>query len=267
MADYIYSNEVENRFWLQILGDLATFLYQHIPVGESETAEAMDYFTRLEALYNRALMNLDDKALAQLNQDAYKEVSSFRAFILNILRKMLNEGFYVSLKINVLNALVNLVERYLYELYHFIHNKKLEIDPIESDLLWLLFLKEQSRYIADQTGYFKNNLKRNAEYYINSFDQFYDDALILKGLYRTGSTDFELTKQFRSELYDLLNNFADYLSSLVQLQQKNLLPGTMPLLELDFAQRVLCYYFILESNAAGKKAPNCNFLRKRLSAL
>jgi hypothetical protein len=267
MADYIYSNEVENRFWLQILGDLAIFLNQHIPVGQSEAAEAMDYFTRLEALYNRALMNLDDQALAQLNKDAYEEASSFRAFILNILRKKLNEGFFVSLKINVLNALVNLVERYLYGLYHFIHNKKLVIDPIELDLFWLQYMKEESRYIADQTGYFREDLQRNAEYYINIFDRFFEKATVLKGLYRTGTTDFEVAKQFRNELDDLLNNYANYISSLVQLQQKNLLPGTMPLLELDFAQRILCYYFILESNAAGKKAPNCNFLRKRLSAL
>jgi hypothetical protein len=267
MADYTYSNEVENRFWLQILGDLAIFLHQHIPEGQSEASDAMDYFTQLESLYKRALMDLDAQSLAQLNKDAYEEVSNFRTFVLDILRKMLQEGFFVSLKIYGINTMVNLAERYLYELYHFINHKQLTIDPVEAELFWLPVMKEEARYISDQLGYFRENLQMNSEYFMRSFGRFFESARLLKDLSRTGTTDFELTKQYRDELYDSLNNFANYLGSLVQLQQKNLLPGTMSLLELDFAQRILCYYFILESYVAGKEVPSCNFFSKRLSTL
>lgn len=78
MSDYQEVSLYENRFWLQILGDHARFIYSALAPNEKEHIHTAEKFKNVfDQLLEQARMSVSGDALMQLNQYAYQQLMKF----------------------------------------------------------------------------------------------------------------------------------------------------------------------------------------------
>lgn len=259
MAEYVYSNVDENRFWLQVMAENALLIRNRFsPEKQKEISQANLLSQLFDALYNRATQNLNNDQLTQLNSDAYSATKNIRNYILLVIRKQLTEGLYVYYKPVFLNNLVSLADKYLYILGQHMQNRQPQFVPILQDIFWLPIFYTESRLISDSLGEFQGVLRQKADAFTTNFTLYFQTALGLQGILRTELTDFPIMKQYRIEIRELLNTFAEYTVDLINLTRNQRLPGTITLLDLDFIYRKLCYYTTQLSVISNLQKPACD---------
>lgn len=267
MAEYIYSNEKENRFWLQIIGDNTIIISNKLPSKIPEVQQAKLLSDRLDALITRAHQNLPADELAKLNKDAFVTVQQVRAFILALLRDQLTKGRVTFIIPVYLNNLVSYIDKYLALLNAFISNKKLELIPIEQDMFWLPILYTDAWFIHDNTGIFLREIRQKAEHLSSILSDLYEFGTMHKGLHRIGTSDFPAEDEYRKNVRDQVESFAILTVELIGLVRINKLPGTLTLLDLDTLYRRLCYYMTQLNVAANHSKPACDPESPRLGSV
>ena len=259
MAEYVYSNVDENRFWLQVMAENALLIRNRLsPEKKSEISQADLLAQRFDSLYDRAVQIQNTGQLAQINMDALASTKDLRSYILTIISKQLTEGLYVYYKPVFLNNLVSLTDKYLYVLGQHMQNRQPQFVPIVQDIFWLPVFYTESRLIADSLGEFQGTLRQKADSFTSNFTLYFQTALGLQGILRTDLTDFPIMNQYRAEIRELLNQFAEYVVDLINLTREQKIPGTITLLDLDFIYRKLCYYTTQLSVIAKLQKPACD---------
>jgi hypothetical protein len=91
--DFVNYNEfasLQNRFWLQILGDHSRFILNATPSYEPEIVDEANYFKELfDALLDRSISSLTDQNLMNHNMQSLDAAYEIRTFKLNILKSIL----------------------------------------------------------------------------------------------------------------------------------------------------------------------------------
>lgn len=267
MAAYSYTNQEENRFWLQIMGDCALIINSNILPGKLESDEAIGFYNKFERLLHRAEENPAGEVLTKLNRDAYGDTMQFRSYILGILKKILTEGFVVHMKPLYINNMATMSEEYMYLLGQFIAGREPHLEAIVQDIFWLPMMSGEARYIEDNVGIFQRDIKQEAHELAADFSYYFMFAVELQGMLRVGISDFQIVKQYRRDLLSKLTAFLHLADKLIVLYQQNGLPGTVSLLHLDSMQRRLCYYTTHLAAAANAPKPACNPFKTRLSTM
>lgn len=265
MAEYIYSNEKENRFWLQIIGDNTTIISNKLPSNGTEVEQAKQFSGRLDALLTHARQNLSADELAKLNKNATAAVQQIRGFILGMLRDQLTTGKVTFIIPVYINNILSYIDKYLHLLNAFINNKKPEFIPIEQDLFWLPILYTDAWFVHDNAGIFLREIRQKAELLSRNLSDLYEFATLHKGLYRIGTADFPAADEYRKNVRDQVESFAVFAVELISLVRTNKLPGTLTLLDLDSLYRRLCYYMTQLCIVANVPKPACNPESPRLS--
>jgi hypothetical protein len=262
MAQFNYSNSFENKFWLQIMGDNAIIVRDHLISPGAEKKKADQFFSVFEDLLVRARQDQGTGSLTQLNRDALTATQEFRSLLLEILKRQVTQGVTVLLNIEFLNIMVSMTNIYLFLLKAFISNNEPEFVPINQDIFWLPVFYNESRYIADNVG--SHDERQKADTFSNSFSRNYLFALELQEIYQIGTTEFPISNQYRVNILAILNSFAFFIVDLIRLARKNRLLGTLTILDLDHVYRKLCYYTTQLSIIQNVPKPACDPTSPRL---
>lgn len=242
MAEYVYTNIEENRFWLKLLSVKAQIIYNSLPPDKPEVRNADIFHRRFEALYLRAKEEVAGKELTSLNWDARQTTIEFRNLVLGILRKQLLADFYLNIKPSFVNHIVSMTDEYLYLLGYYVQNKRPTYNPIVQDIFWLPAFEVDARLFRDNVEFFDTKITDRAAYFEKRLGSLFSFAITLQGFMRTELEEFPVLQQYRKNLRNTLNEFAEFVVDLLSLAHKNMLPGTLMLLELECAYRILCYY-------------------------
>ena len=104
----------EHRFWLQVLGDHARFIFNALAPSEQEEIQQATYFINtLDQLLEQSRRSLSANELMALNQQAYQQAEAIREFKLNLIRQHLIGKIDLNLPPTFINHMVNEVEEYL----------------------------------------------------------------------------------------------------------------------------------------------------------
>ncbi|WP_307719851.1 DUF2935 domain-containing protein [Paenibacillus kobensis] len=128
----------EHRFWLQILGDHARFIFNALSPKEHQdihqARNGVSVFDQLlAAARNRSV------SLTELTKQAAQAAYQFRHFKLSLLERQLTGHITFGLPPTFLNHMVNELEEYLRILQALLNGQPVpKYDPLHYDLVWLL---------------------------------------------------------------------------------------------------------------------------------
>jgi Protein of unknown function (DUF2935). len=266
MAEFTYNNRFENLFWLEIMGNNARIiLYALHPDDTAEITSARGFITQFDNLHVRAEQLKTTDQLNQLNKDAFNATQNIRQFFLRILDLQVTQSFRMLLKPLLINHMVDMANEYLRILYAFTHDRLPVFDPIDQDILWMPTFLAQSKYVADNVGFYENDVRRTAEDYASRFQDLYNFSLELKGIRRTGKKDFPIENKHRRDMERILRDYSSFIANVMLTVQRNETPGTMSLEYMDRADRILCYYLKQLSVLSNSIEPECDPSSPRLS--
>ena len=268
MAAVTYSNTDLNRFWLQILGDNALITLNSLSPQETEDArQARALVDRFDALALRANQDPTAEQTAQINREAFGATQDLRKYFLLTARNFLTKNFYLDIQPAILNNFVNATEKYLDLLNAFMQGKQPEFDPILEEIFWLPIFTQQSNYIADNVGYFQKENRENALNLADIFFEYWSFSVVLHGLSRIGKDDFPVATEHHRAVVTALNDYYEFLTSLVALQQQQGIPGSMSLLYMDRSRRMACFFLRQAARFSDTQAPECDPYAQRISSV
>lgn len=257
MAEYTYSNTEENQFWLKLMSIKVQIIYNSLPPDKPEVREAELFHRRFEALYAKSREETAGSELAGLNQEARQTTYEFRGLALSVLKKQLLQDFYINLKPSFVNHIVSMADEYLYLLDSYLQNRRPVYNPVVQDIFWLPAYQVDVRLFKNNVDFFETYVVGIADGFEKRFDNLLNFALTLQGFLRTGLEDFHILRQYRSKMRDALQDFAEFIVDLLTLARKNSLPGTLTLLELECAYRIVCYHSAQLAAIEGETKPPC----------
>ncbi len=257
MAEYVYSNAEENRFWLKLMSVKAQIIYNSLPPGKPEAPELQKLYRRFEELYARAQEAISGAVLRNLNSEARQTVQEFRSLTLEILAKQL-KGVYLNIKPSFVSHIVSMADEYLYLLGIYMQNKRPTYNPIVQDIFWLPAFEVDARLIRDNVEFFDTNINARAADFEKRLNALFSFAITLQGFLRAGLEDFPVLRQYRNSMRSTLKDFAEFVVDLLAMARKNMLPGTLTLLELECAYRILCYHTAQLAAIDEEPVPPCD---------
>lgn len=262
MADIMPTNEELNRFSLNLLADNMLVIRNSLsPVEQQEAATAKALADRLDALADSA----GKSATPENNRRAFDAAQDARRFVLHILNRMLTEDFHVDLKPATINLLATEAERYLDVLDMYMKGGRPEYDPIQEEILWLPIFTVQARYIADNVGYFQKRNRERASDLADVLNEYWSFSTELQGMKRAGQGYRVLANGHHDAVASVLREFYEFLTSIISLLQLKQMPGSLSLLYLDRARRMVCFYLMQWSKSINETPLDCNPYSKRAS--
>ncbi len=253
------TNQEENRFWLQILGDKASIItYRLAPEQSDEIAQSKQFSARFYELALKTSGELTEDQIDQLNRDALHITQEFKPFVFEILRRLLFEKFYIGLLPAVLNGIINLTNMYSYILNEFIQKRKPSFHPSYFLGFWLPDIVSQAIAIENNMGIYFSEVKEKARYYTGAFIN--DNIRVAQSIsiLRNGMPDFPINAEINSEIYERLSSYATFIINMMVLIEQKKLPTTLSSVTIDHVYRIVCYTVTELSFMLGKSRPVCD---------
>ncbi|MZP28156.1 DUF2935 domain-containing protein [Heliobacterium undosum] len=258
-ASYIETALFEHRFWLQILGDHARFIYTGLAPDETqEIQRARHFIMEFDRLLQAARQAGPETDLQELNQRAQREAQEIRAFKLHLIRRHLTEPIKINLPPTLFNHMVNEVEDYLRILRFLLAGQCPPLSLPHLHLLWLSDASGHAAMIAAGLDPVEKPLIDSSMIYETRFDMLYKKAVALAGFMRTGLRDFPSLDYFNRQVQQEINAFTAFLQEVEATRRtKEVLGFVLPLVP-DHMAREECYYLIKLSMASRIPRPNCD---------
>ena len=252
----------EHRFWLQILGDHARFIYNSLSPNETEEIDtASNYIQIFDDFLQRARQGVSAK---ELTRDVKVYVESFRHFKLELIEKKLVGNIVLGLPPSFINHMVNEIENYLEIIYGFLSGEWPDETVVELHLLWLLDAKGHAGAINDNLNLVEQKLKKISMVFTDSFDNLYDKAVEIKGFMRTSLNKFPALERFNFQVENKMEEFMLFLEKTLNMELDNQILGTLSPLLLDHMFREECYYLTKLSQETPISRPACNPEKPRI---
>lgn len=268
MASVTYSNEDLNRFYLQAIADYSLMVLNAFSPGETEDSkQAKTTADRFDALVIRANNTPTEEQMVQLNKDAFRAAQDFRRFILLIEKKVLTQDFHLDLKLTSLNNFVSQAEKYLDDLNMYMNNKMPKFDPIQLEIFWLPFFVSQSNYIASNVGDFQMENREKALHFADILNDYWTFSKVIKGMTRIGTDEFQMAIEHHKTVINVMNEYYEFLTALLELQRNSNMPGSMSNLYLDHSRRDTCFFLTLMDEYLGFPVPGCDPYAQRESSM
>ncbi|MTI58968.1 MAG: DUF2935 domain-containing protein [Firmicutes bacterium] len=253
----------EHRFWLQILGDHARFIYNALSPAENEEIDSAQHFIQVfDDLLQRARQGVP---VLELTRDVRRYAENFRQFKLELIEKKLVSDLVLWLPPSFINHMVNEIEKYLEIIHFFLREEELpEEMVIEQHLLWLLDAKGHAGAINDNLNLVEQGLKEESQDFTENFDDLYDKVIEIAGYMRTSLDDFPALERFNFEAENEIEEFMFFLEKTLDLELANKVLGTLTPLLLDHMLREECYYLTKLAQLTSVRRPTCNPERPRI---
>ncbi|WP_027363529.1 DUF2935 domain-containing protein [Desulfotruncus alcoholivorax] len=255
----------EHRFWLQILGDHARFIYNSLSPKEVETIKtAQEFISIFDQLSAEARKYLFSAQLDILTQQACNQAKKLRAFKLGIINRQLTGNIQIHLAPTFVNHMVNELEEYLRVIDHLEKQELPIFSPVHLHLLWLLDAIGHASYITSSLDEVEKQLTRISIDFSKVFDDLYSKAVEMAGLFRTGLNQFPALSFFNSQAEHQIKYFSDFLNELQQLILSKKASSILTPLVTDHMLREECYYLMKLAMVSEIKNPTCDPTKPRI---
>lgn len=256
----------EHRFWLQILGDHARFIFNALSPKERDHIETAARFIELfDQLLNQSRLPNAASFLAELNKQAYELTMSLRAFKLSLLEKLLLGQVSIGLTPAFINHMVNELDEYAKILAALLDGKPVpRYLPLHHDLLWLSDAAGHAAIIAMDLDVVEKRLINKSKEFEQHFNEFYLKAIELTGYLRTLRTQYPAMTKFHADVNVEMSIFMVFLKEIEELDlSAELLSRINPLVP-DHMFREECYYLLKISESGEIPPPQCDPTAPRL---
>lgn len=270
MANATFENTTlfEHRFWLQVLGDHARFIFHGLSPDETEEIqEAQRFIKVLDQLLNQSRGNLSANALKNLTIQAQHYAKELRNFKLRLLEKQLVGMISIGLSETFLNHMVNELDEYLRILSYLVQGKvPPKSHPIHHHLLWVSDASAHAGIITGDLDITEKKLKQKSDAFRKDFEDYYLKAIELAGYLRTNRQHFPALSRYNNDVRFELKIFMDFLAELEEWGLSNELLGIFTPLMADHMAREECYYLMKLAESAGTPPPSCDPTKPRVTS-
>ncbi len=257
----------EHRFWLQVLGDHARFIYNALaPTEPKEIQRAVAFVNALDGLLAHARQNLQPPGTETLHRQAYRLVKELKRYKLHLLRRNLTGTIAINMSPTFFNHMVNELEEYELLLTCLVSGHPLPPPyPIHQHLLWLSDATFHAVAIMGGLDGVEQDLLKHGNRFRQSFEALYIKSLEVKGYQRTGLHTFPALDRLNQQALAEITAFTDFLRELEQGRISKQILGNLPPLILDHMAREECYYLTKLAQGTDSKTPNCDPTRPRVT--
>ncbi|RSK29353.1 DUF2935 domain-containing protein [Bacillus sp. HMF5848] len=233
----------EAKFWMQVLGDHARFIYDSLAPSETVfIAKAEDFIKSFDILFDTARKSIAQDELKTLLRNGINEANQLRAFKLTILEKQLVDDVAISLPPSFLNHMVNELDEWLRVANSLLEEQSPIAHPLHHDLLWLLDAAGHAGAINDSLDRVEKDLKQKSADYTKQWEDFYLKAVELVGYLRANISQFPALQRFHNDIEVTMKVFKSFLRELEELGFTKKSLGTLTPLMADHMAREECYY-------------------------
>jgi hypothetical protein len=256
----------EHRFWLQIMGDHARFIFYSLSPTESEyILTAQSFIILFDQLLHQTEALSSSTELEELNRKAYEAVYRFRELKIELLSMSINSDLKSQLSSSLYNDMLNELEEYLSILNSLMQGHSPLFHPLHYHLLWLGDAIGHSAWIKASLDLVEKDLKRQADQYEQQFDDLNFKALTLNGYLRTGLSHFAALDRLNEQVWSHINSFMEFLENIRDRRTDNKVLGTLLPLMADHMLREECYYLQkLTQSTDNVRKPDCDPISPRL---
>lgn len=256
----------EHRFWLQILGDHARFIFNGLSSKEAEDVQKANRFIQwFDGLLAQSRSLGPDQDLRQLNEQAYQATVELRAFKLSLLDRALLGRIVIGLSPTFINHMLNELEEYERILKELLAGKPVpRYHPLHHDLLWLPDAVFHSASIASDLDGVERRLIRRSKEFEQHFNEFYLKALELVGYLRTLKTTYPSIKKFHGDVDVEMSAFMAFLLEVEELDISAELLSRLNKLVPDHMYREECYYLGKLAQSGEVPQPKCDPAKPRI---
>ncbi len=257
----------EHRFWLQILGDHARFIYNALsPVEQKDAEVAKQYMVYYDQLLDKARHNLDQSQLMELNKEAKQITINLRSFKLNLLERLLVGKVVLGLTPTFINHMVNELNEYVSILDELLQNHPVpRYNSLHYDLIWLLDAAGHAAAIAMELDAVEKRLIQKSEVFEKHFTDFYLKAIELTGYMQKLNKQFPAIGKFHKDVNVEMAIFMAFLKEVEALELSHELLSRLNPLVPDHMYREECYYLMKLAQSGDIQPPHCNPAQPRLT--
>ncbi|KJF28441.1 DUF2935 domain-containing protein [Clostridium aceticum] len=254
----------EHRFWLQVLGDHARFIFDNLSPKETKEIEQANRFICIfDKLLEEARKPLKDTEVMALTNQAYHYAHEIRLFKLDLIRQHLIGDIELGLPPTFINHMVNEVEEYLRVLAYLMTSQIPVSTAIHNHLVWLLDAAGHAAGIAGDLDMVEKRLTEQSQLFTQRFEEFYIKAVEMAGYMRTCLETFPAFDRFNLQVEGEIQLFKVFLRELEEMELGNKVLGTLSALMLDHMAREECYYLIKLAEASNVRMPDCDPTKPR----
>lgn len=255
----------EHRFWLQILGDHARFIFESLAPSELEEIERAKYFIgTFDSLLDYARNKLSSDEVYTLTQQACKQTEHLRDFKLHLLERHLIGKISISLSPTFINHMVNELEEYERIMQAYLSGSLPPANLMDIHLLWLSDAVGHAATITSLLDMVEADEKQKSEKFTKQFQHYYLKAIELAGYLRANVHHFPALNRFNHQAEMEMMLFKNFLHELEEMRMNNELLGVLTPLMADHMSREECYYLMKLSEVTDVKAPDCYPTRPRM---
>jgi len=255
----------EQRFWLQILGDHARFIYNTLSSSEKEKIEKAIYFIRIfDELLEEARMSLDGRQVYELMLKSQHHSKDIREFKLELIKEHLVGNIIIGLSPTFVNHMVNEVEEYLRILQCLISDKIPTAHPIHYHKLWLPDASGHADAVKCELDSVETELREKSQKFVVEFNNLFIKANEFSGYLRTCVQDFPALHRLNYQAEYKIQLFMEFLKEIEELRLSKEAVGTFMPLMVDHMLREECYYITKLSKVSKVDMPDCDPTKPRV---
>lgn len=265
MADYPTECLFEHRFWLQILGEHAQFIYEGLgPTEVVEIAKAKQFADKFDALLALARQPLTRPELLKLSERAYRHASLLRAFKLYLLGRHMVGGIICYLTPSFLNHMVNETEEYL-RILDFLRQGQVppKLHPLDHHLLWLFDASFHTTAIPTYIDYTEKDITQICRAFEGKFQGYYLKAVEFAGYMRTKIEQFPALSRLNHQVNLEMRLFLKFLEELKELELSGELLSSFSAVLPDHLAREEYYYLLKLASVSDIPQPDGDPTRPR----
>jgi hypothetical protein len=257
----------ENRFWMQIMGDHARFLFFTLAPSETEyIVTAQRFILLFDELLEKSYQTLSEYELSDLLSSAYQITNLFREFKLELLAMSVNSDLKSQLSPSFYNDMLNELEAYLQILLELQKGNTQLMHPLHYHILWLSDAAGHAAFLADTFDFTEKDLIDRSYRFEMQFQDFYLKALMMNGFLRAQLSSFPALSRFHDQVSSSITSFIEFLDTIRDQRTDHKILGTLMPLMADHMSREGCYYLYKLSQSTGTvKRPDCDPFRSRVS--
>lgn len=250
----------EHRFWLQIMGDHARFIFFSLAPNEIEYLQrSQDFIIAFDELLDGVnnISGIDE--LERITDQAYKMSLHLREFKLLLLSLTLNSDIKIHLSSNFINDMLNELEEYLIVLSLLQSKESILFHPLHYHLLWLTDAVGHAASVSSNLDPVEKDMIDKCSHFETLFVDLLLKATIMNGYIRTQINNFPALDRLNKQVETAIILFKDFLEEIRDQRISGQVLGTLFPLMADHMAREECYYLWKLSQTAGlTKRPDCN---------
>lgn len=256
---------MENRFWLQIMGDHSRFIFFTLAPSEAEfIATAQKFILLFDELLDKSYQKLSENELAELIENAYQATFHLREFKLELLRMSINSDLKAQLPPSFYNNMLNELEEYLQILMALQNGNAKPLHPLHYHMLWLSDAAGHAASVAVALDFVEKDMIDRSYRFEMQFQDLYLKALTMNGYLRTQLASFPAMGRLNDQASGSITVFMEFLDTLRDQRSDNKILGTLMPLMADHMSREECYYLYKLSQSTGTiRKPECDPTRPR----